>query len=540
MKKSSRYYFLLLLAFLVNLILLGGCMQKQSIVKNPESTLPRKNTLRINFIEGDVPSVAPHDLDLSVRGHALGKWLFEGLTRLNLKGEYDLAGANSVEVSTDKKRYLFTLRQNYYCDGTLVSAQDYERSWKEALYSGSTCKKAHLFYCIKNAKAAKKQEISLDQVGIKALDENTLLVELSYPTPHFFSLLAMPLFAPYKLKEGKILSNGPYLIDRWQKDNLLILKPNPFFWDRENIHLEEIQIFNVKDSVASFDLYNNGEIDWMGCPFSPLPTDILQMKLTQGGLSKAPNHVAPFWIYINTSHFHLSSPLIRKALSMVLNRQEISGHIFQGPALFTPIPNGFPNSNIGVVDEDIARGKKIFLKGLEDLGLSLDTFPTIVLSCCHLTSNKKLAEYLQEKWQKVFGIKVDLNIQEWNAYYSSLQKGNYQIGGAFLSGDYDSPLAYLDQLVQDGNFSKWNHAEYCAIITEIKQKIDLHRQKQLLAAAEKIIHDEVPIIPVVNGVSYYSYHPDLKGICFDFRGAPDLRWAYFEKRQNENLPLHQD
>lgn len=540
MEKNRRHSTMLLLTVLVNLILLGGCMKKQNIAENPESTSSRKNTLRLNFIEGDVPSMVPHDLDLSARGCALGKWLFEGLTRLNLEGEYDLAGASSVEVSSDKKRYLFTLRHNYYCDGTLVSAQDYERSWKKALSSESGCKKAHLFYCIKNAEAVKKQELSIDKVGIKALDDNTLLVELSYPVPHFFSLLAMPLFAPYKLKEGKILSNGPYLIDRWQKDDLLVLKPNRFFWDRDNIGLEEIQIFHVKDSIASFDLYNNGEIDWIGSPFSPLPVDILSSQLSQGYLSEIPNHAAPFWIYINTNHFPLSSSLIRRALSVVLNRREIAEYIFHYPALFTPLSRYLSRCKDPIVDRDLSNGKELFMKGLEDLNLTPETFPTITLSCCHLSNNRKLAEYLQEKWQNAFGIKVHLNIQEWNSFYHDLQEGNYQIGGAFLGGDYNSPLAYLDQLAQDRNFPRWHHTEYCAIIRKIKGATDAQLKEELLEKAENIITTDAPIIPIVDGISYYSHHPDLKGVCFDFRGVPDLRWARFEKKQSESLLLHQD
>ena len=78
-------------------------------------------------------SLEPHDLALDTTGASLGKWLFEGLTRLNLNGEYALAGAEKLDISPCQTRYIFTLRSNYYSDGTLVTAHDYERCWKKAI-----------------------------------------------------------------------------------------------------------------------------------------------------------------------------------------------------------------------------------------------------------------------------------------------------------------------------------------------------------------------------------------------------------------------
>jgi len=498
-----------------------------SCQKKEEKT---KKMLKLNFLSGDVLSLDPHNLILNGRGIALGKWLFEGLTRIQPNGEVALAGAEKVDISPCQTRYLFTLRPNYYSDGTPILAHDYEIAWKKALSPDSKCGRTHLFYPIKNAEKAKKGEISLEHVGIQALDDKTLLVELNRPTPYFLNLLSFPLFVPFKEKEGEVFGSGPYMVAQWQKDACLTLKLNPFFWDHDHMHIKNVKISMIKDEMTAFYLYEKGEIDWIGDPFSPLPSDTLASEIAKGSLSKQPI-IRPLWIYLNTEVFPLSSPLIRHALSSVINRRLIAEHIFIGTdALFTPLPKCFSSEASDPNDDDLAKGQKLFQEGLKELGLTKETFPPITLSCCHLNKHKKLGEYLREKWRTAFGIKVHLKIQEWNTFYSDLQRGNYQIGGCLTSSEYEDPLALLERLAYANNFSQWNHLHYRTLINQIKEEGNLELRSQFIQQAETILKEEMPMIWMTNQSLHYSHCPDLKGVCFDHTGVPDLRWAYFEEK----------
>src|SRR5579871_1468758 len=139
------------------------------------------NKLTINFQEGDLPSIHPHDLIVHLRGIGVGKLLFEGLTRVDEKGKIHLTGAESLDVSSDRLCYTFVLRDNKWSDGTPVTAYQYENAWKEALSPTSACSRADLLYLIQNAEKAKKGEVPIDAVGVKAIDEKTLVVNLSSP-----------------------------------------------------------------------------------------------------------------------------------------------------------------------------------------------------------------------------------------------------------------------------------------------------------------------------------------------------------------------
>ncbi|MGE5196178.1 MAG: ABC transporter substrate-binding protein, partial [Anaerolineae bacterium] len=183
--------------------------------------------LRINLQEGDPLSLHPHQ-SVEVRCLALQKALFEGLTRNNEKDQIELAAAEKVEVSPEQTVYTFTLRPHLWSNGKPVTAYHFENAWKKALSPTEICFRPEFFYVIKNARAAKLGTLPLDQVGLKAIDERTLRVELEHPAPYFLNLVSNPMFSPLfdHEKEPKVF-NGPFLLKTWQRNVALELISNP-------------------------------------------------------------------------------------------------------------------------------------------------------------------------------------------------------------------------------------------------------------------------------------------------------------------------
>ena len=256
-----------------------GCQKKKT-------TAVKKDTLHLNFSQGDVPSLEPHALFLGGRSAFVGKCLFEGITRLNPQGEYELAGAESIEISPCKTHYTITLRPQFYSDGTAVSAYDYESCWKRALSPTSTCPCAHVFYLLKNGEDVKKGNLTSEHIGVCAKDDATLLVELHRPAPYFLQLLAMPLFAPYKMDGEKIVGSGPYVVDYWKRGDIFRLTKNPFFWDKDRIKIKNMCISMIKDEEISSHLYSQEQIEWNGPPFNAIPTERLEQEFAEGKLLK--------------------------------------------------------------------------------------------------------------------------------------------------------------------------------------------------------------------------------------------------------------
>jgi oligopeptide transport system substrate-binding protein len=515
-----KIYFLLLL-----LIVCSGCEKRRA---------REEQHLKVNFQEGDLPSLHPHDLVIYLRGLSLAKVLFEPLTRVNYKGEIELAGAKKVELSEDQLRYTFTLRDHCWSDGTPVTAYHYEEAWKSLLSPLSTCSRSELFYCIKNAEEAKKGEMLLESVGIKAADFETLVIDLAYPSPYFLELTSQCIAVPLidADKKEQTLFNGPFVVQEWKKGNYMLLKPNPYYWDQEHVGLKGIDIFFIEDVNTTFSLFEKGDIDWIGVPLCPLSSELIHhFKEKRALFSQAVGR--SFWVFLNTENPALKSAAIRQALSLTLDRFAITNHILIGGE-----PSIKPLSNqllavkpLLALKEDAIEANERFERGLKELGFTKESFPPLEISYSQQANRKTVAEYLQENWHKALGIDVRLKSVEWNVLRSNLEKGLYTISMAYEGAFYRDPLELLERYatLNPSNFSQWQESSFKEKIAEAKYEKDPAQRSILLSEAETILTQEMPFIPICSDRLLFSHPPQLKGYVIDSIGAIDFSRAYFSK-----------
>ena len=453
--------------------------------------------------------------------------------RIDNTGQPALAGAKEVQVSSDKMRYTFLLRDNHWSDGSKVTADHYVSAWRHALTPGSDCPRADLFYLIKNGRKAKKGEISIEKVGIQALNPTTLIVELENPSPHFLSLLAQPLFAPLKKpQEEPKTFNGPFKIREWTKGVAIQLEANSHFWNSSHVQLNNISIDCVRDSMTALYMYEKGQIDWIGEPFCPLQKDVaLQLIEKNQALSQPVNRF--FWVFLNTHHPLLRSQKIRKALSLSIERKQIVGHICMGEPILTPVHYAMiPYSVLQTEKEDLALAKHLFREGLQELNLTKDISPPIMWSyIADLGGTKQLAEYLKERWEEAFGLTIKLQGCEWNVLRHNLESGAFEIGGCMASAFYGDPLEFLDRFeeLNNDNFPQWESAAFKEKISLIRQETNEQKRMDLLVEAEQILVDEMPFIPLYRCIHVYAHHPSLKDYVLDGAGCVDFAYASFAK-----------
>jgi oligopeptide transport system substrate-binding protein len=413
-----------------------------------------------------------------------------------------------------------------------VTAFQYENAWKEALSPTSNCSRADLLYMIKNAAEAKKGLVPLDSIGVKALDEKTLVVELAYPSPYFLELVAQPIAAPLISPHIKdqTLFNGPFLIDAWKHGDYLKLRSNPYYWDKKNISLKHIDIYMVQDPMTAYSMFEKKQIDWVGMPLSPLSSELINHLRKADALRSHPVDRA-FWIFLNTQQQSLSSASIRKALSLAIDRPAITEHILiGGQALSKPLPHALlPLYTSPALKKDIAEAARYFEQGLQELGMTKETFPSLVISYSQQANRKQLAEYLQQVWSEAFGIQVRLESQEWNVLRCNLEKGDYAISGCFEAAFYKDPLEILEKLVtiSSNNFPKWISTPFVEKITLAKQQSDPKYRMQLLSEAEDILMEQMPFIPICSDEFLFSHSKGLDGYAFDYVGAIDFSYASF-------------
>ncbi|MFZ0565682.1 MAG: ABC transporter substrate-binding protein, partial [Chlamydiales bacterium] len=219
----------------------------------------KKRILQIAFQEGPLPSLHPHDLFSDMRSLVLCKALFEGCTRLNENGKTVLAGAETIKNSSNQTSYDISLRNNHWSNGEKVTAFQYEKSWKKALLKNrSSHVSLNPFSFLKNAQQIWKSRCPIDDLGVFALDEKTLRVELEFPCPNFTKFLSHPIFSPFYLDSHFPKHfNGPFLIRKYL-ENSLVLEKNIHYWNASSIKLQEIKIDFQADPDEIFSSFREG------------------------------------------------------------------------------------------------------------------------------------------------------------------------------------------------------------------------------------------------------------------------------------------
>ncbi|MGC5324339.1 peptide ABC transporter substrate-binding protein [Brevibacillus sp. SYSU BS000544] len=549
MKKNI---FVLLTSLLVTGAALAGCGSPTNTTQTqtpnnqtPATQTPATNagskTLKLN-LHSEPPTADPGLAEDTTSG-AIVRATFDGLTRTGDDGKPHESAAEKVDVSADLKTYTFTLREGKWSNGDPVTAHDFEYAWKRALDPKTASNYAYQLYFIKDGeKFNKGQGKSIDDVGVKALDDKTLQVQLENPTPFFLELTAFYTYYPVNQKvvtgnanwaaEAKThVGNGPFKMVEWEHKSKLILEKNEHYWDKDAVKLDRIEFSMVEDENTELAMYDNGEIDWAGSPLSSLPTDAMQALKASGKMTTVP--ISGTYMYkFNTEKPPFNNVKIRKAFVYALNRQAIIDNVTQAnqqPALgFIPDSNSVGNSPF-FQDNDVEKAKQYLAEGMKELGIT--SLPPISLSFNTSEAHKKIAESVQDQWKKALGVDVKLENKEWKVYIEDMHQGNFQIGRMGWLADYNDPLTFLDLFKdKDGgnNDTRWENQKYKDALNKSATEADPEKRKKLLAEAEQVLMEDMPILPIYYYTQSWVKKDSVKGVIVDTQGNVDYKWASME------------
>ncbi|TFJ93477.1 peptide ABC transporter substrate-binding protein [Lentibacillus salicampi] len=506
-----------------------------------ETAMAEDQSLTVN-IKTEPPSLHPGKATDTTSGAVLYQ-TFEGLTRVDQEGEPQPAMASDIEVSDDKLTYTFTIRDGVtWSNGDPITAQDFADSWKWVLNPDSPdTDYAYQMYPIKGAEAAKTGEGSLDDVGITAEDDQTLVVELRNPTPYFLELTAFYTFFPFNQSTAEnndewaaeagddYVSNGPFLMETWKHKNQIVLKKNPDYWDADNVNLESITMEMVDDENTAKNMYDQGELDWIGDPTDSVPLAAIPQMKQDGTLNISPM-AGTYYYSFNTEKEPFTNANIRKAFALSLNREAIVKNITKGeeePGMaLVPSAVWEENSEGYFNDGDVEKAKEYLETGLEEMGL--DELPTIKLSYNTDEGHAAIAQAAQDMWKENLGAEVELNNEEWNVYLDSMSEGNYQVGRMGWLADFLDPINFLEifETVGGNNYTNWENDEYASLLEESRSETDEAARKELLREAEQLFMDEMPIAPVYFYSNVYAHKDYVKDVSVSNLGNIQYKWGY--------------
>ncbi|MGL4797391.1 MAG: ABC transporter substrate-binding protein [Paraclostridium sp.] len=225
----------------------------------------------------DIPTLDPSKATDTVSSEVLMNTM-EGLVKLDKDGKLAPGVAESWEKSEDGKTWTFKLRKDSkWSNGDPVTAKDFEYSWKRTLDPGTASTYGFIMYDIVGAKDYNLGTTdNADGVGVKAVDDYTLQVDLVRPVHYFDSLMFFKSFLPqnqkvvdefgqeYGTTHDKTVYNGPFTLSQWKLEDIYTMSKNPNYWDASAVKIDKINTKIVKDSNAALNLYESGDIDIVG------------------------------------------------------------------------------------------------------------------------------------------------------------------------------------------------------------------------------------------------------------------------------------
>lgn len=501
-----------------------GTIQK---FKSTANSIQKSTTLKLIFFEGIPPSFSPYLAGGDMRCLVLSKLLFEGLMRIDPAGFPKPAAAKEFTVSTDRRKYIFNLRSSNWSNGQPVTAFDYINGWKKILSRQWICNRPYLLFIIKNGKKFYQGSCGENEVGLKAIDSHILQIELEYADPHFLEKLAQPVFFPsYGSTQEPTVFNGPYIVMQNHK-NQIELGVNPNFWDAHSLFFQSMNIrwnLPIDEVIEEFE---NRSVDWIGDPLTPLSTTHIT-NFQEKKLLKQKKALRFFLIYLNTNHPLINSRLIRKALSLSLNRTFICKNIFYQ---YDPLYQSVPLIDSSNINENLLQARELFQKALFDLKLAKMNIPKLILNCVKRPEHIELARYFQRTWKEAFDLDITINELEWNTFYSNLEKKQFHMAGCFMNAFSKDPSEFLQRFENRNglfNFSDWEDDSYRSTVEDLSDITEPLKQTHIFKAAA-ILADETPYIPICTQNLLYVKNPKLKGELFDIGGCVDFRYAFLEK-----------
>ena len=487
---------------------------------------------------GPNPDTIDPALNSAVDGATLIIHGFEGLMTLDKNGVPIPGQAKSYDVSEDGKVYTFHLRDNLkWSDGKPLKASDFVYSWNRAISPDTAADYEYMYDIIDGYESG--------TLNVTAPDDKTLVVTLVSPVPYFLEITAFPTFSPVRqdlieangdswaVDPKTYIGNGPYKMTEWVPGSHMMYERNKNYWDYKNLGANKLKFVLMEDDVAILNAFKNEEI----LLADQMPQDEIDAWREKPEFNLA-GQLGTYYISFNVKKAPLDNPLVRKALTLAIDRDFIvknigkSGQQPAGAFVSTGLTDSDPTKEFREVGGDyfdqtaaaneanLAEAKKL----LADAGFPDGKgIPNIEYLYNEGTGHQAIGEALQDMWKKI-GVNVSLVSQEWNTFLNTRKNGEYFIARNGWLCDYNDPISMLDMWVTGGgnNDAQWSNTKYDDLISKIKTSTDPVERFKMMHEAEDIIFEESMLSPIYYYVDLYLLNKKVEG----FWSSP-LGYKYF-------------
>lgn len=515
---------ILLVIFMI-MSLISGCTKSTDIAEaekeKPEEITettekPKEPSILVFNAAVDPPTLDPQ-LNTISNGSLIIYNMFEGLVRTNTRNEQVPGVAEKWEISEDGKEYKFFIRNDAkWSDGKPVTAYDFEYAWKRAINPENNVKYVnHMFY-LENAKAIFNGEKQIEELGVKVIDEKTIVVTLEAPVPYMLEMFSFGVYKPVRediIKKNPdnwttdpstCISNGPFKMVEYKMNDRISLVKDENYWDSDRVKLEQLQFVFVEEEGTALSAFQAGDIDGL----LNMPTQQIPSLMMESDEFYIRPRLRITYAAFNVTKFPFDNPKVREAFVKSIDRKQITDTVIltgETPA------TGFVPAGLIVNGKDFrAEGGDFGIqptaqieeaqKALAEAGFpNGEGWPENVEYLYNSNDlNKKIAEALQEMWKKNLNVDVALVNVESKVHSERRHNGDFQIARAGWGADYNHPMTFLDLFTSEAgnNTPQYRVPEYDALITQAKLSTNPVESIEFLHKAEEMFMNDWAVCPI--------------------------------------------
>ncbi len=359
--------------------------------------------------------------------------VMEGLYEYDEEGGIQPAGAVSHQVSADGLVYTVKLREEAtWSDGVPVTAQHYVDGIIRLLDPGTEARYAWLMYVVQGAEPYSTGETDDPAtVGVRAVDEHTLEIQLAQAASHFGAVLASFVIYPVRLdvveqygdlwtRPQNFVGNGAYLLAEWAHLDHIVLDKNPDYWGAEDVAIERIEFHFDIDLRRELAAYEQGEMDVSGYPSGELPR-LLEEKVEH--LTRVP-HPGTAFISLNALRPPTDNLNLRKALVSSIDRWAIIDAVLREPwciaacGMVPPEMPGYQGCGEVGYEFDLEAAQGYLQVAMEEM--DVDDPADISINLWSYYGDEGFGRAVVEQWETNLGIQVNVSTRELDAFWETL------------------------------------------------------------------------------------------------------------------------
>jgi len=481
------------------IVLAAACSPRQeSVPDRPVESVALRRGLGAEPDTLD-PQQAEDNAALAVLGD-----LYEGLARSRSDGTAEYGAAESWDISSDGRTYVFRLRRDLrWSNGDALTAAHFAATLEMLTAPGSTAPQAGLFAAIER---------------VDAEDDRTLRVQLVRPVPYLIELLALAAAAPRHpnaTPSAQPPGNGAFRLRQRVVGEQISLERNPHYWDAARVAPDSVVYRTITDLGTELNLYRTGELDIT----SEVPnTQLAALRAER----PAELHVTP---YLGTYSYavnlgRLADRDARRALAMAVDRERITRQVTgagERPA-YGWIPDGIPAYAPArfpwqaLPYPEAAREAHAAWTAATARGAA----PKRLALCTDASANhRRTAVALADLWHSALGVDTEIIELEWTVYLDRRRSpGECDLVRLGWSADFIAPEAFAGvfETGHPQNTLGYRSVRYDSLLERSRTAPTSGERMALIASAEAQLLDDVAVIPIFFRISKRLVRPEVVGV----------------------------